>query len=304
MSAFVVAAVQSGSKLFDTPATIDLMADKLVEAKNSGAELVVFPEAFVGGYPKGIDFGVRVGIRAAEGREQFRMYFDGAIERESPEFRQICRAVKSSGVTVVLGLIERDGGTLYCASVTFDGDGTVLSWHRKLMPTAMERVIWGRGDGSTMSVAKTQLGSVSMAICWENYMPLYRSHLYQQDTQIHCAPTVDDRDVWLPTMQTIALEGRCFVISACQFLKRDDVTADWYDPAQSDEQPDVLIRGGSCIISPMGEVMAAPVFNQDTIVMAEIDLQDIKRAKFDLDVSGHYSRPDVFKLQINTTSQV
>lgn len=299
MTHFIVAAVQAGSKLFDTPATLKLFAEKLQAVKALGADLAVFPEAFIGGYPKGIDFGVRVGMRSPEGREQFQAYFDGAISRGSSELKQICKTVKKAGINSVLGIIEKDGGTLYCSSVCIGRNGEILSWHRKLIPTAMERVIWGQGDGSTMGVAQTDVGKVSMAICWENYMPLYRSHLYNQGTQIHCVPTVDDRDVWLPTMQMIALEGRCFVVSACQFMTVGDVKADWFQPVQGTEPETILIRGGSCIISPMGEVLAAPVFNQETIVTAEIDLDEITRGKFDLDIAGHYSRPDVFNLSVN-----
>ena len=230
MASFIAAAVQASSKLFDTEATIDVFAAKLSEAKNLKADLVVFPEAFIGGYPKGIDFGVRVGLRSPEGREQFKIYADGAIARHSAQMAQICELVKEAGINTIVGIVEKDGGTLHCASACISRDGQVLSWHRKLMPTAMERVIWGQGDGSTMEAAQTDLGVVSMAICWENYMPLYRSHLYNQGTQIHCAPTVDDRKVWIPTMQTVAIEGRCFVISACQFMTVADVKADWYEP--------------------------------------------------------------------------
>ena len=300
MTRFTVAAIQAGSKLFDTPATIDLFEQKLQAVKSRGADLIVFPEAFIGGYPKGIDFGVRVGMRSPEGRAQFQAYFEGAISRNSPELQRICGAVKEAAINTVLGLIEKDGGTLYCSSVCIGRDGTILSWHRKLMPTAMERVIWGQGDGSTMGVAQMDVGVVSMAICWENYMPLYRSHLYNQGTQIHCVPTVDDRDVWLPTMQMIALEGRCFVVSACQFMIAGDVKADWFKSIQGTSPETVLIGGGSCIVSPMGEILAAPLFNQEAILTAEIDLDEIMRGKFDLDNSGHYSRPDVFNLSVET----
>ena len=303
MSRFTVAAIQVGSKLFDTKATIGLFAENLQLAKAQKIDLAVFPEAFIGGYPKGIDFEVRVGVRKPEGREQFRQYFNSAIARSSAEMHDICALVKDAGMNVVLGLIERSGGTLYCSSATISREGQVIAWHRKLMPTAMEKVIWGQGDGSTLAVADADMGKISTAICWENYMPLLRAHLHDQGTEIHCAPTVDDRDVWLPTMQMIALEGRCFVVSACQFMTMQDVSADWYDPVQGADPATILIRGGSCIISPMGEVLAKPVFDQSAIVSASIDMDDIPRAKFDLDPSGHYSRPDVFKLTVDTDPQ-
>lgn len=299
MTKITAAAVQVGSRLFDLPATLTLFETKLADVAAQGADLAVFPEAFLGGYPKGIDFGVRVGTRSAEGREQYRTYFDSALERDSKEIMHVCARVKDAGINVVLGLIERAGGTLYCVSVVIDRKGKIVAWHRKLMPTAMERVIWGQGDGSTLDVAQTDIGNISTAICWENYMPLYRSHLYAQGTHIHCTPTVDDRDVWLPSMQMIALEGRCFVVSACQFMRVSDVAADWYNPIQGQTSDPVLINGGSCIISPMGEVLAAPVFGTETIVMAELDMDDITRGKFDLDIAGHYARPDVFQLAVN-----
>ena len=303
MAKFIAAAVQASSKLFDTAATLDVFATKLSEAKAKRADLVVFPEAFIGGYPKGIDFGVRVGMRSPKGREEFKAYFNSAISRDSSEMKHICELVKDTGLNTVVGIIEKDGGTLYCSSACIGRDGSILSWHRKLVPTAMERVIWGQGDGSTMQVAQTDLGTLSMAICWENYMPLYRTHLYNQGTQLHCVPTVDDREVWLPTMQAIALEGRCFVISACQFMTVNDVKADWFKPIQGTEPGTVLIKGGSCIISPMGEILAKPVYNQEALVTAEIDLNEIIGGKFDLDVAGHYARPDVFNLSANTKPQ-
>ncbi len=299
----LVAAVQVGSKLFNFAATLDVFAQKLTTLKKQGVDLAVFPEAFFGGYPKGVDFGARVGMRNPEGRDLFVKYYNTAIERKSVEMQKILKLVKDAGLNVVTGLIERDGGTLYCASVTIGRGGEILSWHRKLMPTAMERIIWGVGDGSTMNVASTDIGNVSMAICWENYMPLYRAHLYAQGVQIHCVPTVDDRDVWLPTMQMIALEGRCFVVSACQFMTMSDVDDPEFVPLQGTEPNTVLINGGSLIISPMGEVLAEPVFGKTATIMAEIDLDDIARGKFDLDVDGHYGRPDVFNLSVNTKEQ-
>ena len=303
MAKITIGAAQVGTCLFDAKATFAKFKDYLTQASLAGVDLIVFPEAFIGGYPKGIDFGVTVGARTPQGREEFRQYYQDAIDRTSDEIRKIQSAIKAANINVVLGLIERDGGTLYCVTASFNRSGTCLAWHRKLMPTAMERVIWGRGDGSDMMSAQMEFGTVSSAICWENYMPLYRSHLYNQGTQIHCVPTVDDRDVWLPALQMIALEGRCFVISACQFMTAGDVKAEWFKSIQGTAPETVLIGGGSCIISPMGEILAAPLFNQDAILTAEIDLDEITRGKFDLDIAGHYSRPDVFNLSVDTKTQ-
>ena len=174
-----------------------------------------------------------------------------------------------------------------------------MAKHRKVMPTAMERLIWGFGDGSTLPVVPTAIGRIGAVICWENYMPLLRMAMYAQGIQIYCAPTVDDRDSWLPTMRHIAVEGRCFVLSSCQFAQRSDYPAD-YAPLQGNDPNTVLIRGGSCIINPMGEVIAGPIYDAATILTAELDLNLIARGKFDLDVVGHYARPDIFQLRVNT----
>jgi len=179
-----IGAAQVGTCLFNPQATISKFEDYLGQATACKLDFVVFPEAFIGGYPKGIDFGVAVGSRSPDGREEFRQYFEQAIERGSDQMQQIQSAIKTANINVVLGLIERSGGTLYCVTASFDRDGVCLAWHRKLMPTAMERVIWGLGDGSDMEVASMEFGPVSSAICWENYMPLYRAHLYSQSRHI------------------------------------------------------------------------------------------------------------------------
>lgn len=292
------AVVQAGSILFDTERTLLKMADLVSDASGKGAELLVFPEAFIGGYPKGIDFGVRLGSRSPEGRDDFRRYHDGAIDVPGTETMRMGEMAKDHNVYIVVGVIERDGGTLYCTSLYFGPDGRLLDKHRKLMPTALERVVWGFGDGSTLAAPKTDIGVLGGAICWENYMPELRLTMYKKGVEFYCAPTVDDRDVWLPTMQTIALEGRCFVLSACQFMTRANGPEDFH-PIQGDAPDTVLIRGGSCIISPLGEVLAGPGFGEETILLAELDKADIIRGKMDFDVVGHYARPDVFDLRVN-----
>jgi nitrilase len=166
------------------------------------------------------------------------------------------------------------------------------------MPTASERLVWGFGDGSTMPVFETPLGRIGAVICWENYMPMMRMYMYSKGIQLYCAPTADDRDTWLPTMQTIALEGRCFVLSACQYLLRGDCPED-YRAIQGDEPGTVLMRGGSCIVGPMGQVLAGPNFEGPCILTADLDLTDLARGKYDFDVTGHYARPDVFRLYVN-----
>src|SRR4029079_8770328 len=238
--------VQSGSVLFETDRTIEKVAVLAAEAAKGGAKLVVFPEAFVGGYPKGMQFGPSVGIRTPEGREEFRRYFEGAIDVPGPRTQQLGEIAAKNRVHLVIGVIERDGGTLYCTILFFAPTGELLGKHCKLMPPALERIIWGCGDGSTLSVFDTLLGKLGAVICWENYMPLLRAAMYAKGIQLYCAPTVDDRDSWVPSMRHIACEGRCFVLSACQYLPRD---AESNGAAQGagDNSAQPLIRGGSCI---------------------------------------------------------
>ena len=293
------AIVQAAPVVFDTPRTLAKLVAFTRDAADQRADIVVFPEAFVGGYPKGLDFGARLGLRSAEGREDFRRYYDAAIPVPGPETLEIGQAARQSRVHLVVGVIERDGGTLYCTALMFGPDGRLLGKHRKLMPTALERLVWGFGDGSTLTVVESAIGRFGSVICWENYMPLLRMAMYARGIELYCAPTVDDRDTWLPTMRTIALEGRCFVLSACQYLTRADCP-DSYNAIQGDDPSTVLIRGGSCIVDPLGTVLVEPSFEGEIIRVAELDRRIIARGKYDLDVVGHYARPDVFSLTVDT----
>ncbi|MEO1044546.1 MAG: carbon-nitrogen hydrolase family protein [Pseudomonadota bacterium] len=295
-----VSIVQAGSDSFDTDTTIAKFGDWLSQAKVVGSELAVFPEAFIGGYPKGVDFGARVGSRDAAGRELFRLYVDNAVELGSERFQALSEAVAANDVACITGVIEKRGGTLYCSTFGFEKDGSLLGVHRKLMPTAMERLIWGMGDANDLPVMDSSAGRLVSAICWENYMPLLRNHYYAHNPDFYCVSTVDDRPVWLPSMQMIALESRSFVLSACQYLERGNISlsTEQFDTIQGNTPETVLISGGSCIISPMGEVLAGPVFGAETILTTEVDLNDRTRGQFDMDVAGHYARPDVFAFQL------
>ena len=294
----MVAVVQAGSALFDNARTLDKVERSCHEAQLAGARLAVFPEAFVGGYPKGITFGAHVGSRSAEGRDQFRRYFESAIDENGPESKRIAQLAGDCGLYVVMGVIERAGATLYCSVLFFSPEGKLIGKHRKLMPTAAERLIWGQGDGSTMPAIVTEFGTLGAAVCWENYMPLFRAAMYAKGVQLWCAPTVDDRLTWQATVQHIAMEGRCFVLSACQYLLRSDCPTD-YQPMQGEAPDTQLIKGGSVIVSPMGEILAGPLRDCEGLLTAELDMGDITRGKFDLDAAGHYARPDVFSLAVN-----
>lgn len=298
MTKLIAAVVQATPVPGDTPATIAKAVDKIAECAKLGAKLAVFPEAFIGGYPKGADFGVLVGRRSPEGRAEFAAYSSCAIAVPGPETAALGRAAKQAEIFVVMGVIERDGSTLYCTALHFGPDGALLSKHRKVMPTGSERLCWGFGDGSTLSVVDTPWGKMGSVICWENYMPLLRMTMYAKGIALYCAPTADDRDSWVATMRHVALEGRCFVLSSCQYLTRSDFTNDIKSKIPDEVGP-VLMRGGSMIIDPLGQVLAGPDHSGEIILTAELDMSDIEKSRLDFDVIGHYARPDLFQLTVN-----
>ena len=297
------AVAQTSSVLLDTPATIDRALTLLAQAAKQGAQLLVFPEAFIGGYPKGADFHIYLGARTPQGRAEFKRYYDAAVAVDGPELAQLAKLCAQHRMYCVVGVIERDGGTLYCTAVYLGPDGRVLGKHRKLMPTALERLVWGFGDGSTLQAVDTPWGKLGAVICWENYMPMLRMAMYQQRVAIYCAPTADDRDTWQSTMQHIAMEGRCFVLSACQHLRRSQFPADKMQNRLPEAPDTLLMRGGSAIYDPLGKVLAKPVYGEDALLTAELDLSVIPQAQMDFDPVGHYARPDVFSLHVNTAPQ-
>jgi len=293
-----VAVVQAAAVPFDADACVDKAIGLIGEAAADGARVVVFPEAFVGGYPKGLNYGLVVGARDPVGREEFRLSLASAIEVPGVQTSRLGEAAARHGCHVVIGVIEREAGTCYCTVLFFGPDGAFLGKHRKLMPTALERMIWGFGDGSTLTVVDSPHGRIGSVICWENYMPMLRMAMYAKGVALYCAPTADDRDTWIASMQHVAMEGRCFVLTACQFLRRRDFP-DSVRLSLGDSPDAVLMRGGSAIVGPLGQVIAGPHFGGERILVATLDLDEIDRGKFDFDVVGHYSRPDVFQLSVN-----
>ena len=297
------AVVQAAPVAFDKARTLDKLERLVAEAAGRGAQLVVLPEAFVSAYPRGSSFGAAIGARTAEGREWYRRYWQSAIEVPGPDVELIGAPARAANAYLVVGVVEREGGTLYCTALYFAPDGALLGKHRKLMPTASERLVWGCGDGSTLPVFDTPIGKLGGAICWENYMPLLRMALYVKGVELYCAPTADARDSWLATVRHIALEGRCFVLSCNQFARRSDYPADFVTEF-GDDPSTVMSRGGSCIVNPMGEIVVGPDYAGEAILTADLDLDDVIRGKFDFDVVGHYARPDVFRLEVNERANV
>ena len=298
MTLKTISVLQIGSVPSSTQETLEKILSYEAEIKRSGAHIVVIPEAILGGYPKGESFGTQLGFRLESGREIYQKYYDAAIDLSGPEVKTLSEMSKRLNANLVLGVIERAGATLYCTAIFIDPSGGLTHKHRKLMPTGSERMIWGQGDGSTLPVIETNAGRTGATICWENYMPLLRTALYAKGIEIWCAPTVDARPVWQSTMQHIALEGRCFVASACQYQPSPNELGQKVDNWGAD---DALISGGSVIIGPLGDVLAGPLLDKEGLISAEINMDDLAKARYDLDVIGHYARPDIFELRVNET---
>ncbi|MCV4342134.1 carbon-nitrogen hydrolase family protein [Pseudomonas capsici] len=300
MSRSIVAALQIGALPGGKADTLDLILSYEQAIIDSGARVVVMPEALLGGYPKGETFGTQLGYRLPQGREAFARYFENAIDVPGDETRVLEQLSARTGASLVLGVIERSGSSLYCTVLLFEPEGGLVAKHRKLMPTGTERLIWGKGDGSTLSVVPSRAGRLGTAVCWENHMPLLRTAMYAKGVEIWCAPTVDEREIWQCSMRHIAHEGRMFVISACQVQPSPQAlgidVANW--PA---ERP--LINGGSVIVGPMGDVLAGPLIGETGLLVAEIDVDELVKARYDFDVVGHYSRPDVFELVVDERSK-
>lgn len=294
----VAAVVQAASVAFDLGRSVAKAQTLIAEAAGKGAQLVVFPEAFLSGYPRGLDFGAVIGSRSDEGREDFRRYWESSVQVPGPVVDRLSRTARDHRIYLVMGVVERDGGTLYCSVLFFAPDGAFLGKHRKVMPTGSERLVWGFGDGSTMPVFDTPFGKLGSLICWENYLPLMRASMYAKGIEIYCAPTADARDSWFASMRHIAVEGRCFVLSCNQFNRRRDFPP-IYRTAFGDDPDTVVTRGGSCIVDPFGNFLAGPNTVGETILIAELDLAQVVRGKFDLDVVGHYARADIFQLWVD-----
>jgi nitrilase len=302
---FHAAVVQATPALFDRDATLERVGELTAAAAAEGADLVVFPEAFVPAYPRGLSFGAVVGSRSPAGRDLWARYWDASLDVPGAGVERLGAIAAQHRVELVIGVIERAGtragGTLYCTTLYIGPDGRLQGRHRKLKPTGSERLVWGEGDGSTLTVVDTPWGRLGGLICWEHYMPLARTAIYEQGVDLWVAPTADARDGWQATMRHVAMEGRCFVFSSNQYVRRADYPGDLQSLIETDEEE--MCRGGSVIVSPLGEVLAGPTYGSETILIAQIDTREIARARYDLDPVGHYARPDLFRLHVDRTDR-
>src|SRR5690625_1128411 len=276
MEPYKVAVVQAGSEVMDKEKGIKKTVRLIEEAGNEDAKIIVLPEAFIPAYPRGMSFGAVIGSRSDEGRQDFQIYWQKSIIVPGPETITSGKAAKKANAYVVIGVIERTTkgrGTLYCTALFFSPDGELMGKHRKLKPTGSERLIWGEGDGSTLPVFDTPFGKIGALICWENYMPLARAAMYEKGVQIYIAPTAEDRDTWLASMRHIAAEGRCFVLSCNQYSTKDMYPEEIASREEFKDASNELTRGGSCVVDPLGEYIVEPIFGEEKIAYADIDLE-------------------------------
>jgi nitrilase len=324
-------AVSQSRTLDTTQQTLDALLLTTRKAASQNVDLILFPEAYLGGYPRTCDFGASVGARAPHGRDQFLAYYHAAVDlgdtplgagddwvarklavASGKEYRGdgtrefLERVARETGVFVVTGLVERSGGSLYCSVVYVCPRLGCVGKRRKVMPTGSERLVWAQGQPSSKAVV-TELRGVRLclasAICWENYMPLLRYSLYSQNVNLYLAPTADARDSWEALMRTVAAEGRCFVLSSNQCVRRKHLPA-WISAGNEtavveDSGDEFVCRGGSCIISPLGDILQPSLWEvEDGLLVQKVDFEDCERGRLDMDVAGSYSRNDAFELTV------
>ncbi len=294
-----LAVVQAAPVMFDKTACIEKALKLINECTANGAELIVFPELFIPGYPYGMTFGFRVGSRNADGRKDWKAYYDNSILANGPEMQQLIEKAKEQGIYLSIGYSERDAvpGTLYNSNMMIAPDGTAMN-HRKLKPTGSERVVWGDADRDYFPVMETPWGPMGNLICWESYMPLARVALYQKGISLYISPNTNDNPEWQDTIRHIAIEGHCYFINCDMFFTH----ADYPKTASAGEEiaklPEIACRGGSCVVDPFGHVVSDTIWDQEGIIYAELDMQKVPASKMEHDVCGHYARPDVLKLQV------
>ena len=298
MPSVKVAAVQTSPVFLDRDATVDKACTLLDKAAAEGAGLVVFPETFVPTYP---DWVWRTTPFSGQSGDLFARLQDQSVVVPSETTQTLGEAAERAGAYVSIGVNERDGSTLYNTQLYFGPDGALVAKHRKLMPTGGERLVWGMGDGSTLEVIDTPFGRLGGLTCWENYMPLARAALYAQGIEIYLAPTWDNSDVWVPSMQHIAREGRMFVVGVNFCLKASDVPADVpHKEALYGRDDDWLARGNSVIVGPHGNILAGPLIGEEGIIYADIDVAEAQKIRHQFDPVGHYARSEVLHLRVNT----
>jgi nitrilase len=296
-----VAVVQAPPVLLDRDKTIASVLSSIDEAVNAGASLIVFPEAYVPGYPTWI-WRLRPGGDMALSGEIHARLRENAVDLAKGHLQPVHDAAAKYGATIVLGINELDGlysgTTVFNTVVVIGPEGTLLNRHRKMMPTNPERMVWGMGDASGLRVIDTPAGRLGSLICWESYMPLARYALYAQDIEIYVAPTWDTGESWIATMRHIAKEAGCWVIGTATAMQGSDVPDDFPERDKLFKPEEWINDGDAIVVKPMGAIAAGPLNRQKGILYADIDKEAARRARRSLDVCGHYSRPDLFAFSV------
>ncbi len=299
-----VGVVQDSPVFFDKHQTIKKIESLTKKYAKQDCKLLVFPESFIPGYPRGFSFGATVGSRTDTGRAQYAEYYKNSLDLESDDLKRLEKLSKSEDVYLVIGVTEKQefNGSLYCSMLYISPTEGLIGVHRKIKPTGTERIVWGEANGESLVTFKTKIGKLGGLICWENYMPEARMAMYQKGVEIYIAPTADSRPAWTSTMQHIALEGRCFVLGCNQYYTKS-MYPDKFQSSVKNE-PENMCPGGSIIVSPLGKILAGPLFDEAGVLIAELDLEEIYQSKLDFDVIGHYSRSDIFSFEAKNQPEI
>ncbi len=293
-----VCVIQDSPIFFNKEATLKKVEQATIKYAKQKCNLIVFPESYIPGYPRGFLFGAKIGSRSNEGRKLYLDYHNNSFDVSSTDLKRLEKLCKENSIYMVIGVTEKEttNGSLYCSMLYISPKNGLLGVHRKLKPTGTERLIWAEGDAESLVSFDTPIGKLGGLICWENYMPLARMAMYLKGVNIYIAPTADSRDEWLSTMKHIALEGRCFVIGCNQYFTRLMYPKEYQSLVKDEDE--IICRGGSVIVSPLGKVIQGPLYDESGVLVAELDLEDIVASKFDFDVVGHYSRNDIFEFNV------
>lgn len=295
-----VAVVQAAPVMFDKKQSLDKVISLIETCHKQQAELIVFPELCIPGYPYGMSFGFSVGARDAGGRRDWKQYYDNSVVVPGPETKRLGEAARSAKAWLSVGISERDAvtATLYNSNLLFSLEGELVFCHRKLKPTGSERVVWGDADRGYFPVGQTPWGPVGSLICWESYMPLARAALYQKGITIYIAPNTNDNTEWQDTVRHIAIEGHCYVINCDMFFTKAMYPNTVAYPEEIEKLPDTVCRGGSSIIDPYGHEIVGPIWDKEDILYAELDMDAVAASRMEFDACGHYARPDVLQLHV------
>ncbi|GAB5475622.1 MAG: carbon-nitrogen hydrolase family protein [Maribacter sp.] len=299
-----VAVIQESPVFFDKSGTLDKIEGLIATYSAQGCELLVFPESFIPGYPRGFSFGATIGSRTEEGRKLYAEFADNSLDLESEDLKRLEKLAKRHNTYLVIGVTESQNtsGTLYCSMLYISPTQGLLGVHRKIKPTGTERLVWGEAAGESLGTFQTKIGKLGGLICWENYMPLARMSMYQKGVEIYIAPTADSREEWTLTMKHIALEGRCYVLGCNQYYTKSMYPAKYQHLVEN--EPENCCPGGSIIVSPLGKVIEGPLWNEAGVLIAELDLDAVQQSKLDFDVIGHYAREDIFELKIKGQPEI